>query len=209
MQKTSGQKSHAPERAAKKVFFSVKQSFYKERPSMPEKLDKDKGKDELFIWLYDTYQERLRGYIYSMGVTYNLDDLVQETFLRLYYHIQKPDFSIENENIEAYLYRIARNLVYDNHRHTKRASRVKVEMDDTLLQGIADKDRLPEEIYEEKELLETLKKAIEKLPEKIAEAVRGLLEGKTFEIVAHDIGIQVPALKYRLRKAKDLLDDVC
>lgn len=175
---------------------------------MPEKSDKDKGKDELFIWLYDTYQERLRGYVYSMGVTHNLDDIVQETFLRLYYHIHKPNFSLESENIEAYLYTIARNLVYDNHRRNKRASRVKVEVEDTVLQGIADKDRSPEEIYEEKELLEALKKAIEKLPEKIAEAVRGLLEGKTFEIVAHDIGIQVPALKYRLRKAKNLLDDM-
>jgi RNA polymerase sigma-70 factor (ECF subfamily) len=164
-------------------------------------------KDKLFIWLYDTYQERLRGYLRSMGVTHNLDDIIQETFLRLYDRMHKPGCSIEHDNLESYLYTIARNLIYDNHRKDKRVSHITVEANDTLLQGIADKDPLPEDIYEEKELLEALKKAIEKLPEKIAEAVKGLLEGKTFEIVAREIGIQVPALKYRLRKAKELLHD--
>jgi RNA polymerase sigma factor (sigma-70 family) len=166
------------QKSSKECLFQRKTVFYKERPSMPEKSEKDKEKDKLFIWLYDTYQERLRGYLRSMGVTYNLDDIVQETFLRLYDHMTKPNFSLESENIEAYLYTIARNLVYDNHRRNKRASRVKVEVEDTVLQGIADKDRSPEEIYEEKELLEALKKAIEKLPEKIAEAMKGLLEGR-------------------------------
>ena len=166
-----------------------------------------KSEDELFIWLYDTYQERLRGYLRSMGVTHNLDDIIQETFLRLYDRMHRPGYSIEHDKLESYLYTIARNLIYDNHRKDKRASHIKVEVNDALLQGIADKDPLPEDIYEEKELLEALRKVIESLPEKIRDAVKGLLEGKTFEIVAHEIGIQVPALKYRLRKAKELLHD--
>lgn len=171
---------------------------------MLEKFDKDK----LFTWLYDTHKEGLRRYLRTLGVLENLDDIVQEAYMRLYDRMGSFNRPIEREKLVPYLYTIARNIVYDKHRHNKRTSHIKIEPDDTLLQNIPDKASSPEEIYEEKELLEDFKQAIEKLPEKIAEAVKGLLDGKTFEIIAHEVGIQVPALKYRLRKAKDLLDDM-
>lgn len=168
----------------------------------------DKDTNKLFIQLYDTHKGPLRGYLRSMGIIEeSLDDIIQEAFLRLYDRMGQPDHPIERANLERYLYIIARNIAYDRHRHDKRISHLKAEFDDSLLQTVPDKTPSPEEIYEEKELLEMLKKAVEKLPEKLAEAVKGLLEGKTFEVVARDAGIQVPALKYRLRKAKELLQD--
>jgi RNA polymerase sigma factor (sigma-70 family) len=170
---------------------------------MREEYDKDAS----FIRLYDTHRESLRRYLRTLGVVENQDDIVQEAYMRLYYRMDSMSQPFESKKLLSYLYTIARNIVYDKHRHDRRFSNLKAEVDDTLLQSIPDKTPLPEKVYEEKELLEDLKQAIEKLPEKLAEALKGLLEGKSFEIVAHDIGIQVPALKYRLRKAKDLLGD--
>jgi RNA polymerase sigma factor (sigma-70 family) len=163
-------------------------------------------RDMFFIWLYDTQKEGLRRYLRSFGVLENSDDIIQEAYTRLYDRMGSFNKAIDREQLVRYLYTIARNIVYDRHRHDKRTNNIKTEADNTVLQNIPDKAPLPEEVYEEKELLEELKRVVEKLPEKIAEAVKGLLDGKTFEIVAHEVGIQVPALKYRLRKAKDLFD---
>jgi len=160
---------------------------------------------ELFTWLYDTYQEPLRGYLRSLRVPEDkLDDIIQESFFRLYKNINV----IKYEKLVSYLYTIARNLAFDHLRSKKRADYTSTNIDDTFFQDIPDSAPTPEEIYAEKERQEDLKKAIEKLPKKWAEAVKGLLEGKTFEIVAQELGIQIPALKYRLRKARALLNNM-
>lgn len=165
--------------------------------------------DDLMVRLYDTYQEPLRGYLRYLGVSRedDLEDLVQEAFLRLYIRIYKPTKSIEREKYVAYLYKIAKNLVIDRHRRERRAGYLEADIDNTVLESIADEAPEPEAIYDEKELQEERIKVIEKLPKKVAEAVKGLLEGKSFKIIAQEIGIQVPALKYRLRQARDLLNN--
>jgi len=165
--------------------------------------------EQLFTRLYDTHQEPLRGYLRSLGISLEKqDDLIQESFLRVYNRIYGPGRPIEREKLVAYLYITAKNLAIDQHRREKRASRIETDVDDTFLQNIADKASVPEEVYEEKELEEDRRKAIEKLPEKIAEAVKGLLDGKSLKIIAQEIGIQMPALKYRLRKARNLLNSI-
>jgi RNA polymerase sigma-70 factor, ECF subfamily len=158
--------------------------------------------EELFTWLYDTYQEPLRGYLRSLGVPEDkLDDIIQESFFRLYRNIN----AIQREKLVPYLFTIAKNLAFDHLRHKKLANRISTDMEDAALQDIPDAAPTPEEIYEEKELLEELKKAVEKLPKKWAEAVKGLLDGNSFEVVAQKLDIQIPALKYRLRKARAFL----
>src|SRR5438552_14248539 len=163
------------------------------------------NKDETFEGLYNTSAEHLRRYVRSQGAIVNRDDIVQEAFARLYDRMGNDAKPIERERLVAYLYTIARNLVLDQHRQNNRATQIQTGVDDTLLQSIPDTGLLPEEVYAEKELFEEFVDAVANLPEKEAKAVKGLLEGKTFEIVALETHIQMPALKYRLRKAKNLL----
>lgn len=162
-------------------------------------------KDEAFERLYTTRVEHLRRYVRSLGAIINLDDIVQEAFVRLYDRMGNDAKPIERERLVAYLYTIARNLVLDQHRRDNRANQIQSGVDDTFLQSIPDMALLPEEVYAEKELFEGFVNAVEHLPEKEAKAVKGLLEGKTFERIASEEGIQIPALKHRLRKAKGLL----
>jgi len=165
--------------------------------------------DDLIRRLYDMHQERLHRYLRSWGVSKreDLEDIIQEAFKRLYIRIYQSMKPIEREKYVAYLYTIARNLAIDRHRHDERVGHIEVDIDDTVLQNIADEAPEPEEIYDEQELQDERLKAIEKLPKKIAEAVKGLLEGKSLKIIAQEIGIQVPALKCRLRQARDLLNN--
>lgn len=162
-------------------------------------------KDELFSQLYDKYKEPLRYHLISLGVLAQLDDIIQEAFMRLYTRICGPGEPIERDKLGAYLYVVAKNIALDKHRHDKRVSKIEISVDDAALQSIADTAPLPDEVYDEIELQERFNKAIEKLPKKMAEAVKGLLDGKKFGIIAQEIGIQIPALRHRLREAKALL----
>ncbi len=163
--------------------------------------------DDLFVRLYDTHHERLRRRLSSLGVPEEeLDDITQASFISLYIRIHQPN-EPEREKYVAYLYKIAMNRAFDWHRRNKRAGQIEADVDDAVLQNIPDEAPEPEEVYDEKELQEERKKAIEKLPKKVAEAVRGLLEGKSLKMIAQEIGIQIPALKYRLRRARDLLNN--
>jgi RNA polymerase sigma-70 factor (ECF subfamily) len=172
---------------------------------MQKKCSKDNG---IFAQLYDTQAEKLHRYVIARGARDDIDDIVHDAFLRLYDRMGDAAKPIEREKLVPYLYTIARNLVYDRHRHNNRTTQIEIGIDDTFLQSIPDTTPLPEEVYAEKELRAELDTAIETLPEKIAEAVKSLLEGKTFEMAAQEFGIQMPALKYRLRKAQSLLKNI-
>jgi RNA polymerase sigma factor (sigma-70 family) len=172
---------------------------------MPKKCNKDNG---IFAQLYDTHAESLHRYLSSRVAFDDIDDIVQDAFLRLYDRMGNGAKPIEREKLVPYLYTIVRNLVHDQHRRHGRTIQIENGIDDDFLQNIPDITPSPEEIYDNKELREELDTAIETLPEKIAEAVKSLREGKTFEMAALEFGIQMPALKYRLRKAKSLLKNI-
>jgi RNA polymerase sigma factor (sigma-70 family) len=160
------------------------------------------NENDLFTQLYDEHWEPLRRYLLSLGVSREkLDDIAQEAFVRLYYRIHRPTMPIAREKFVAYLYTTAKNLAIDQYRHEKLVNRIETDVDDTYLQNLPDREPLPEEAYEEKELQEDLRKAIEKLPKKIYEAVKGLLDGKSLRILAQELDIDVPALRYRLHRA--------
>jgi RNA polymerase sigma-70 factor, ECF subfamily len=173
---------------------------------MPEQCDKDSG---IFAQLYDAYAPKLRYYLQSRLASDDIEDAVQDAFLRLHDRMNdETKQPIEREKLVPYLYTIVRNSVHDHHRRSKRATQIVTGIDDAFLQNIPDTAPSPEAIYDAKELSEELDTAIATLPEKMAEAVRSLLAGKTFEIAAHEFGIQIPALKYRLRKVKSLLKNI-
>jgi RNA polymerase sigma factor (sigma-70 family) len=172
---------------------------------MQKKCDKDNG---IFAQLYDTHAESLHRYLSSRVIFDDIDDIVQEAFLRLYDRMDNGAIPIEREKLVPYLYTIVKNLVYDQHRRNMRAIQIETGIDDDFLQNIPDTAPSPEAVYDAKELQEELDTAIATLPKKMAEAMRSLLAGKTFEIAAHEFGIQIPALKCRLRKAKSLLKNI-
>jgi RNA polymerase sigma factor (sigma-70 family) len=173
---------------------------------MPEHCDKDNG---IFAQLYDAHATNLRYYLQSRLASDDIEDAIQDAFLRLHDRMNdETKQPIEREKLVPYLYTIVKNSVRDQYRRNMRAIQIETGIDDAFLQNIPDTAPSPEAVYDAKELREALDTAVATLPEKMAEAVRSLLAGKTFEIAAHEFGIQIPALKYRLRKAKSLLKNI-
>lgn len=63
---------------------------------------------------YEEFHQQVYFYLLATGLsTADADEFTQETFLRLYLHLRKGG---STENIRAWLYRVARNLVTDANR---------------------------------------------------------------------------------------------
>jgi RNA polymerase sigma-70 factor (ECF subfamily) len=76
--------------------------------------------EEAFMALYQTAASDLRRYVCRVtGTVAEADDIVQEAFLRLVRH---PPTGEELEDLRAYVFRIASNLVTDRNRRERRAS---------------------------------------------------------------------------------------
>jgi RNA polymerase sigma-70 factor, ECF subfamily len=83
--------------------------------SMPALLE-----EREFHALYARTAAPLRSYVVrTLGSTTNADDIVQETFLRL---LRKPVPTRDDDELRAYVFRIASNLVIDHWRAHRRES---------------------------------------------------------------------------------------
>jgi RNA polymerase sigma-70 factor (ECF subfamily) len=81
------------------------------------------GDAEAFSEIYDRHQPAIYRYIcYRVGSDSTAEDLCSEVFTRMVEHID--GFEYEGRPLLAWLYTIARNLVYDHHRGNGRAEYV-------------------------------------------------------------------------------------
>ncbi len=113
-----------------------------------------RGNQGAFRALYERYGTRLYRFFLAYGADADMaDDLVNETFIRLWEHL---DAYQERDRFEGYLFRIARNLLIDKQRQESRF----LPLDDRPRQ---EKHVSPEENAIHQENLEDLHKALQKL----------------------------------------------
>ncbi len=113
-----------------------------------------RGDQGAFRALYERYGARLYRFFLAYGADADMaDDLVNETFIRLWEHL---DAYQERDRFEGYLFRIARNLLIDRQRQESRF----LPLDDRPRQ---EKRISPEENAIHQENLEDLHKALQKL----------------------------------------------
>lgn len=125
------------------------------------------------------------------------DDLLQEVFVRIH---SRLDTLESTENLVAWVYRIARNLVNDHHR-ARRPS------DACQLDSIPANDEASESF--DRKAAGWLDQMIEQLPEKYRLAVRlSDVEGLSQEEVAKRIGLSLSGAKSRVQRGRVLLKGV-
>ena len=146
---------------------------------------------ELFVRKY--YPRVLKYCSLHSGDKQRAEDLAQETFLRFFRAL--AGYSYQGKNLN-YLYTIARNLCADIHRETREMS-------------VEEFPELGEEKTAEIEERIAVKSALAKLPDELKEVVilRFFQEMRVKEI-AKLLGIGVPSVKYRLKKALAVLEQV-
>ena len=166
------------------------------------------GEKRSFTELVSRYHVRLLNFIYrTIGDRDRAEDLVQETFIRVYRHLHRFD---QTKKFSTWLYTIAGNLAKNELRNRSRNPLVLFQ----AIKGTWDADNRPlewedntyrpDDLYRKRHLKETIDRAVAELPDhhRIVFVLREL-EGKTYEEIADITGVNLGTVKSRLNRARN------
>ncbi len=166
------------------------------------------GDERAFGELVKRYDGRLLNFVYrTVGDRERAQDLVQETFVRVYRHMQRFD---QSKKFSTWIYTIAGNLAKNELRNRSRnplmffqAIRKNWEADHRPLEW-EDLSYKPDDLFRKRFLKEQVEKAVAELPEhhRIVFVLREL-EGKTYEEIAEITGCNLGTVKSRLNRARN------
>jgi len=126
-------------------------------------------------------------------------DLLQEVFLKIYINIEKVKAA---DNIRAYLYRIANNVITDHYRRNQQVGQaLAVQCPDLAEEAVK-----PHDAYK---LADCLRPMINTLPEIYRQAlIMTDLDGYTQKQYAEISGISVSGAKSRVQRAREQLKEL-
>ncbi|MBD3380603.1 MAG: sigma-70 family RNA polymerase sigma factor [candidate division Zixibacteria bacterium] len=154
-----------------------------------------------FNTFVDRYKNRLFTVINRMlDSAEEAEEIVQETFLRVYQHCHTFDFRFA---VSTWVYTIALNLARNELRRKKRVKFFDIE-------DYKDKLSTPENqsTGDPAKLMAALKKAVQKLPPKYKEAfVLRDIDQLSYEEIAQILSVPLGTVKSRVNRARNLLRD--
>jgi len=153
--------------------------------------------------IYEVFARKVLNFIYRMvNSREEAEDLTQETFVAVY---QKLRTLKDNSRFEPWLFRIARNFVYQRYR-TRPPATVSVDAldeDGRPEAQVADSRKNPDEAFQSGELEDVVAEAIADLPEKYREVfVLSALQGLSYQQIAHIVGHSLPSVKTDIHRAR-------
>ena len=166
------------------------------------------GEKRAFNELVKRYHVRLLNFIYrTIGDRDRAEDLVQETFVRVYRHLHRFD---QTKKFSTWAYTIAGNLAKNELRNRSRKPLV-------LFQTIKknwdadhrpleweDNTYRPDDLYRRRQLKAMIDHAVGQLPEHHRQVfVLREMEGKTYEEIAEVTGVNLGTVKSRLNRARN------
>lgn len=165
------------------------------------------GDREAFGNLYERYLKPIYRYIYfRVGNVHEAEDLTDTVFIKAWESL--PGVRLENLKFQAWLYRIAHNLVIDRYRTLHPDSSI-----ENLNQVHVEKDgHNPEAAFDNSEQTRVLAQKIAKLDPTLQEVlicrfILGYSHSETAEIMERSI-VYIRVLQHRaLQKLKELLDE--
>lgn len=140
----------------------------------------------------------VRYFFRHLGNREDAEDLAQEVFVRVAH--QKPQQRINN--VEAFVFRIASNLLKDRFRRN-RSHRVQQHISDCeCAQGRLGEAPSEENVYQQQERLKMFLSALDELPPRCRTVfLLQRYEGLTYTEVAQKLGISVSAVEKHMMKA--------
>jgi RNA polymerase sigma-70 factor (ECF subfamily) len=149
------------------------------------------SREQALMWFAELH-EPLRRYLLCAGASAaDADDAVQESFLRLYQHLEKRG---DCSNLRGWVFQVARNLLRDERksaRHKKTAP-----LDGTMERGgvFTDPARNPEHSALDEERGRRLRQAIQKLPEQQRECILLRSAGMRYREIAETMGVNISSV---------------
>lgn len=162
-----------------------------------------KGNVGSFEALYNIFARKVLNFIYRMVRSQEeAEDLTQETFVAVF---QKLGTLKDNSRFEPWLFRIARNFVYQRYR-TRPPSTVSMDAldeDGRAVTQVADVRKNPDETFQSEELEAVVATVIADLPEKYREVfVLSALQGFSYREIAEIVGHSLPSVKTDIHRAR-------
>ena len=166
------------------------------------------GNKRAFAELMARYQTRLVNFVYrTIGDRERSEDLVQETFVRVYRHLHRFD---QSKKFSTWIYTIASNLSKNELRNRSRnplvlfqTIKTNWESDHRPLEW-EDNTYRPDDLFRKRHLREMVERAVDMLPEHHRRVfVLRELEGKTYEEIADITGVNLGTVKSRLNRARN------
>lgn len=160
-----------------------------------------------FQVLMARYRDSLLGWLTKrVGNRTEAEDLVQQTFMRVYQHLHRFD---PERTFSTWLYTIAGNLAKNVYRNRSRDpivlfQRLTAEDDENSRPfQWADESYLPDEMAERRDLRDAVERAVEALPEhyrKVFELRER--EDRSYEEISEITGLKLGTVKSRLSRAR-------
>ena len=166
------------------------------------------GQRFAFTEIAERYQDRLLNFIYrTIGDRDRAEDLVQETFVRVYRHLHRFD---PERKFSTWIYTIASNLAKNELRNRARnplvlfnSMKKNWEADHRPIE-FEDNAYRPDDLFRKRRVREHVEAAVAELPEhhRVVFVLREL-EGKSYEEIAEITGVKLGTVKSRLNRARN------
>ena len=162
---------------------------------------RDRAPEQEVLHLFDLMRGRLLRYAVSFGVsTQDGEDIVQETFLALFHHLQQDR---SNDNLHGWLFRVTHNLAL---KRRLRASRESAEVDTGEIERF-DPGPDPEERMLFGERYARLQSALHALPIEDQRCLRLRAEGLRYREIGKIVGISLGSVSASLSRSLARLEN--
>jgi len=166
------------------------------------------GDQRAFGELVRRYDTRLLNFVYrTIGDRERAQDLVQETFVRVYRHLERFDLT---KKFSTWIYTIASNLSKNELRNRSRSPLILFQRltsnweDDHRPLQFEDMSMRPDDLYRKRYLRRLVEDTVRELPEhhRLVFRLREL-EGKSYEEISEITGVNLGTVKSRLHRARN------
>jgi RNA polymerase sigma-70 factor, ECF subfamily len=153
--------------------------------------------EEQVIFLFDQLHDRLSGYLLSFSLTvYDADDIVQETFLALFRHLQ---LGRSRRNLRGWIFRVGHNLALKR-RNVNQASGSNVAYD-SIMRAHSDTGPSVEEQIQFSQRQKHLLAILAALPEQDQRCLCLRAEGLKYREIAEILGISLGTVSISLARS--------
>src|SRR5262249_2120001 len=153
--------------------------------------------------IYDLFAPKVLNFVYRMvNSVEEAEDLTQETFVTVY---RKLGSLKDDTRFEPWLFRIARNYVYQRYRSRPPAavSIAQIDEEGQEITQLVDERKTPDEAFQARELEQIVERVIEELPEKYKEVfVLSALQHMKYEEIAEILGRSLASVKTDIHRAR-------
>ena len=162
------------------------------------------GSAEAFQQLYDQFGKAIFNFIWRMvGSSQDAEDLTQDTFIKVHTELAKLRDAAQ---FKYWVYRIARNEVYQRFRRSQKANTVSIDDDEVGYHEILSDEEStfdPERKYLSKELNDVIQEALEGMSPKYRDVfVLAVFQKLTYDEITKVVGRSLLSVKTDIYRAR-------